>query len=73
MAFFQSFHSLLTANLHLVNTTNIALIPKKDDANKVADYRPIHKVAKWISKTLALRLAPHFARRLYKSKILTLF
>lgn len=49
-------------NLHLLNTTNIVLIPKKDKADKVADYiliSLIHGVAKWITKTLALLLALH--------------
>lgn len=57
MAVFQNFHNLCIANLHLVNTSNIVLIPKKDGANRVVDYRLIsliHKVVKWISKRLRL-------------------
>ena len=48
-------------NLNLVNKANIVLIPKKDGAESITDYRPIsliHAVAKIISKLLALRLAP---------------
>lgn len=48
------------ANLNLVNKANIVLIPKKDGAESITDYRPIsliHAIAKIISKLLALRLA----------------
>lgn len=61
MAVFHSFHSLRTLHLHLLNTTNIVLIPKQEGAVKVQDYRPIsliHGLGKWIAKTLALRVSP---------------
>lgn len=53
MAVFHSFHSLRTSHLHLLNTANIALIPKKDGAVQVQDFRPIsliHGLGKWIAK-----------------------
>jgi hypothetical protein len=47
---------------HLLNTANIVLLPKKEKADRVGDYRPIslvHSVAKIFSKILANRLGPH--------------
>jgi hypothetical protein len=47
--------------LNLHNKANIILIPKKDGAEDIRDFRPIsliHSVAKLITKILALRLAP---------------
>nr|CCI55298.1 PH01B001G05.21 [Phyllostachys edulis] len=44
-----------------LNTANIVLIPKKEGADRVQDYRPIsliHGLGKWIAKTLALQVAP---------------
>lgn len=48
-------------HLNLLNSANIILIPKKTNAIKVSDYRPIsliHSIAKIFSKLLANRLAP---------------
>ena len=45
----------------LVNSANIVLLPKKEDATAVGDYRPIsliHSLSKIFSKLLANRLAP---------------
>jgi hypothetical protein len=54
--------SQLTRNtFNLLNTTNIVLLPKKDQAKSVGDFRPIslvHSFAKIFSKVLASRLAP---------------
>jgi len=47
--------------LDLLNSANIILLPKKADAMRVTDYRPIsliHSIAKLFSKLLANRLAP---------------
>lgn len=56
------FSSLHTSNLHWLNSANIALIPKKDEAECISDFRPIsliHAIAKIIAKVMASRLAPH--------------
>jgi hypothetical protein len=48
-------------HFQLLNTTHPILIPKKSDAQRVYDYRPIsltYSVAKIVSKLLATRLAP---------------
>lgn len=41
MVVFQSFHSPRMTNLHLLNMASIALISKKDGANRTTYYRPI--------------------------------
>jgi hypothetical protein len=59
---FNSIFNLRCANLGLLNSANIVLIPKKEGAESVSDYRPInliHSIAKIFSKLLALRLRPH--------------
>lgn len=58
----NSFSNLQTRNFHWLNSANIALVPKKDGAEEISDFRPIsliHAVAKLIAKILATRLAPH--------------
>jgi hypothetical protein len=48
------------SNFGRLNTAYIAMIPKKDGANEVKDFRPIslvHSFAKMITKVLANRLA----------------
>ena len=55
----NAFHSLRTSNLQLINSASIILIPKKDGADAVGDFRPIsliHSFAKVITKALVLRL-----------------
>jgi hypothetical protein len=45
----------------LAQLRNIALLPKKEGAEEVSDFRPIsliHAIAKIIAKMLATRLAP---------------
>ncbi|WVZ58821.1 hypothetical protein U9M48_009050 [Paspalum notatum var. saurae] len=52
----NAFHRLRTSNLTILNSENIVLLPKKDGADSVGDYRPIsliHSFAKIISKFLA--------------------
>jgi exonuclease III len=55
------FSNLQTANFHWLNTANIAMLPKKEGADDISDFRPIsliHAIAKIIAKVLALRLGP---------------
>ena len=62
MLVINNFSNLNARNLHWLNSANIALIPKKDGAEDISDFRPIsliHAVAKLIAKILATRLAPH--------------
>lgn len=61
IAAINSFHNSRCADLNLLNKANIILIPKKDGAEDIKDFRPIsliHAIAKIITKILALRLAP---------------
>jgi hypothetical protein len=62
MAAIYSLHALRCGDLNLLNKANIVLVPKKDSAENVSDYRPIsliHAITKIITKVLALWLAPH--------------
>ena len=55
-------HDLRAGPLDKLNGANIVLIPKSDIAERPKDYRPIsliHSFGKFITKTLAIRLAPH--------------
>uniref|UniRef100_A0A8R7R4C4 Reverse transcriptase domain-containing protein n=1 Tax=Triticum urartu TaxID=4572 RepID=A0A8R7R4C4_TRIUA len=59
------FDALHTANLHWLNSANVVLLPKKEGAEGIADYRPfslIHAIAKIIAKILSTRLAPHMEK-----------
>jgi hypothetical protein len=53
--------ALIAGCWKLLNSANIILLPKKDAAQTIADYRPIsimHSVSKLLAKILANRLAP---------------
>jgi hypothetical protein len=55
------FGNLHVENLHWLNSANMVILPKKEGAEEVADFRPIsliHGIARIISKMLAIRLAP---------------
>jgi hypothetical protein len=55
------FNTLHMAHLQWVNSANIVLLPKREGAESIYDYRPIsliHVVAKIIAKMIAIRLAP---------------
>jgi hypothetical protein len=72
VAALNTFHDLRCLNFNLLNTTNIVLLPKKEGAQKIGDYRPtslIHSVAKLLAKVLALRLAPECNRSSPKAKV----
>jgi hypothetical protein len=57
----NAFSELSASNFHIINTANIVLLPKKDGAEAVADFRPIsliHVIPKIIAKAMARRLSP---------------
>jgi hypothetical protein len=61
MGVINQFGNLHAENFHWLNSANIALLPKKEGAEEVGDFRPIsliHATAKIISKMLAIRLCP---------------
>jgi mannosylglycoprotein endo-beta-mannosidase len=57
----NSFGDLHVANFHWLNSANVVLLPKKDGAEEISDFRPIsliHGVAKIVAKALSIRLGP---------------
>jgi len=57
----NAFYNNRCNDLNLLNKATIILIPKKEGAETIQDFRPIsliHAIAKIITKILALRLAP---------------
>lgn len=55
MAAFQQFYSLVGQGFSELNTALVTMLPKKEGATSVADYRPIrliHSIAKLIAKIL---------------------
>jgi hypothetical protein len=61
MAAVNQFYNLNQQGLHFLNQALVVLIPKKINAERISDFRPIsliHSFAKFISKMLANRLAP---------------
>jgi retron-type reverse transcriptase len=55
----------------LLNPANIVLLPKKDGAQTIADYRPIsimHSVSKLLAKILANQLAPKMDKLISRSQ-----
>lgn len=60
MACFAQFHARRFSGLETVNQAFLCLLPKKQDAAHIKDYRPIrlnHAVGKFIAKVLANRLS----------------
>jgi hypothetical protein len=56
----NAFSELSVQNMHVINTANIVLLPKKDAAESITDFRPIsliHMIPKIIVKAMALRCA----------------
>jgi hypothetical protein len=62
MKVIHQFKNLCVGHLQWINSANIVLLPKKEGAKDITDYRPIsliHGVAKIIAKMIATRLVPH--------------
>jgi len=60
MAALAAVHRGNFRNLHLLNTALLTLLPKKEDAVQVKDFRPIsliHSFAKLVTKLIANRLS----------------
>jgi hypothetical protein len=58
-------------NFCLLNSAFITLLPKKEDADHVGDFRPIslvHSFAKLVTKVLANRLRGHLDQLVSKSQ-----
>ena len=69
VAAFNALHDSRNTHFNLLNSANVVLIPKKEGAEGIGDYRPIslvHGFGKIFSKVLAIRLWP-----LMQSLILT--
>lgn len=63
MSAIGALHGGDSRKLHLLNSAYMVLISKKEDAIRVADYRPIsliHSFAKLVAKILANRLSSRF-------------
>lgn len=61
LAAIQSFFRAGASCFDCLNTASIILLPKKDSACTISDFRPIsliHGIAKIVAKILSLRLAP---------------
>lgn len=60
MEVFHQFYHLVGGGIASLNTIMVVLLPKKDGATTINDFRPIsliHSLAKLISKVLSIRLA----------------
>ena len=60
-AVFDKFYSMNGRSMQRLNEALITLLPKRQDASALSEYRPIsllHLVAKLIANVLSLRLAP---------------
>ncbi|KAM0835188.1 hypothetical protein ACQ4PT_063102 [Festuca glaucescens] len=71
LAAMNQMHSLKGDQWRLLNSANIVLLPKKDEAVDAKDYRPIslmHSAAKILCKLLANRLAPELQHLVSKGQ-----
>ena len=61
MRLIDAFSELNVNNFKVINTACISLLPKKDGADSITDFRPIsliHLIPKTIAKAMATRLRP---------------
>lgn len=61
-AVFQKIYTLNALHLNKINIANIILLPKKDQAMEIAEFRPIsliHNIVKILSNMLSLRLSTY--------------
>ena len=61
MKVISAYSSLHADNFHWLNSANVVLLPKKEGAEAITDFRPIsliHAVAKIVAKVMAMRLTP---------------
>lgn len=59
------------SHFHKINTTTIILLPKKDRAIEISDFRPIsliHSIVKILSKLLSLRLSKYMDALIWESQ-----
>ena len=59
MNIINAFSELTINNFQVINMACVALLPKKDGADNISDFRPIsliHMIPKIIAKAMALRL-----------------
>lgn len=71
MAAIGALHGGDSRKLHLVNSALMVLLPKKEDARQIGDYRPIslvHSFAKLVTKIMASRLAPKLDSMIAKNQ-----
>ena len=67
-----SFGSLCTTHLHWLNSVNVVLLPKNEEAEEIDDYRPIsliHVVATIIVKVLVSRIASYMHTLVLQAKV----
>jgi hypothetical protein len=72
MVALREMFELWVGSWNLLNTANIALIAKKQDAQVMGDYMPIsimHSMAKLFGKILTVQLAPHLDHIVSRSQI----
>jgi hypothetical protein len=65
MSAVTQFYNINRQGLQFLNQALVVLIPKKPNAEKISDFRPIsliHSFAKIISKMMANRLAPELGK-----------
>jgi hypothetical protein len=64
MAAFNHVYNIRGGDLASLNSAFVCLLPKKTDASRIGDYRPIsliHSLSKLFSKVLARRITPHMS------------